>query len=72
MIGWRGISRYISSAYKPAFRLECKAIKKLRDAGMSNVWVMLPFARTIPEVKETLKIHARRRTRNVVIILKYG
>ena len=56
MIGWRGISRYISSAYKPAFRLECKAIKKLRDAGMSNVWVMLPFARTIPEVKETLKI----------------
>ena len=56
MIGWRGISRYISSDYQPAFRLECKAIKKLRDAGMSNVWVMLPFARTIPEVKETLKI----------------
>ena len=56
MIGWRGISRYISPDYQPAFRLECKAIKKLRDAGMSNVWVMLPFARTIPEVKETLKI----------------
>ena len=56
MIGWRGISRYISLDYQPAFRLECKAIKKLRDAGMSNVWVMLPFARTIPEVKETLKI----------------
>ena len=56
MIGWRGISRYISSDYQPAFRLECKVIKKLRDAGMSNVWVMLPFARTIPEVKETLKI----------------
>ncbi len=56
MIGWRGISRYISPDYQPAFRLECKAIKKLRDAGMSNVWAMLPFARTIPEVKETLKI----------------
>ena len=56
MIGWRGISRYISPDYEPAFRLECKAIKKLRDSGMTNVWVMLPFARTLSEVKDTLKI----------------
>jgi pyruvate,water dikinase len=28
MIGWRGASRYYSDAYKEAFGLECRAIKK--------------------------------------------
>tara|TARA_B100000949_G_C14279347_1_gene451096 strand:- start:674 stop:2992 length:2319 start_codon:yes stop_codon:yes gene_type:complete len=56
MIGWRGISRYVSKEYEPAFRLECQAIKKIRNNGMTNVWVMLPFARTIPEVIRTLEI----------------
>jgi len=56
MIGWRGISRYVSKKYEPAFRLECQVIKKLRDDGFSNVWVMLPFARKISEVQQTLKI----------------
>ena len=31
MIGWRGASRYYSDAYKEAFGLECKAIKKVRE-----------------------------------------
>ena len=52
MIGWRGASRYISSEFEKAFRLECKAIKKVRDSGLTNVWVMLPFIRTIEEVKK--------------------
>jgi len=56
MIGWRGISRYISPAYEPAFRLECQTIKKLRDNGLTNVWTMLPFARNTSEVKDTIKI----------------
>ena len=56
MIGWRGISRYVSKKYQSAFRLECQVIKKLRDDGFSNVWVMLPFARKISEVQQTLKI----------------
>tara|TARA_B100000029_G_scaffold235347_2_gene232506 strand:+ start:27302 stop:29614 length:2313 start_codon:yes stop_codon:yes gene_type:complete len=56
MIGWRGISRYISPDYEPAFRLECQAIKKLRDSGLTNVWTMLPFARNTSEVKDTIKI----------------
>ena len=56
MIGWRGISRYVSKKYESAFRLECQVIKKLRDDGFSNVWVMLPFARKISEVQQTLKI----------------
>ena len=59
MIGWRGVSRYIDPDYQDAFRLECKAIKKIRDhMGLKNVWVMIPFARTVDEVKATLKIMA--------------
>ncbi len=56
MIGWRGVSRYVSSEFKEAFKMECKAIKKLRDAGYKNVHVMLPFVRNVDEVKKVLEI----------------
>ncbi|MEM4489577.1 MAG: phosphoenolpyruvate synthase [Desulfurococcaceae archaeon] len=57
MIGWRGVSRYIHPKYEPGFRLELKAIRKVREEfGLSNVWVMLPFVRTTWEVKRLLKI----------------
>lgn len=56
MIGWRGVSRYVSKEFEPAFRLECKAIKKLRDSGLTNIWVMLPFVRNVLEVKNCIKI----------------
>ena len=57
MIGWRGVSRYISPDYEPGFRLECKAIKKVREEmGLKNVWVMLPFVRTTWEVEKATKI----------------
>ncbi|MEM1813863.1 MAG: pyruvate, water dikinase, partial [Thermoplasmatales archaeon] len=47
MIGWRGVSRYVSQQYEPAFRLEVRAIRKAReDMGLKNVWVMFPFVRT--------------------------
>jgi len=55
MIGWRGVSRYISEDFEPAFRLECKAIRKVREE-YKNVWVMLPFVRNTSEVKKALKI----------------
>jgi len=59
MLGWRGVSRYISKQYAEAFKLECKAIKRVRDEwGLNNVWVMLPFVRCTWEVKECLKIMA--------------
>jgi pyruvate, water dikinase len=52
MIGWRGASRYYSAAYKEAFGLECKAIRKVRNTmGLSNVVVMIPFCRTVKELK---------------------
>jgi len=57
MIGWRGVSRYISPKYEPAFRLELRAIKKVRDEwGLRNVWVMFPFVRTTWELRKALKI----------------
>jgi pyruvate,water dikinase len=51
MIGWRGASRYYSEAYKPAFELECMAIRKVREEmGLENVVVMIPFCRTVEEL----------------------
>jgi pyruvate,water dikinase len=51
MIGWRGASRYYSEAYREAFGLECKAIKKVREIiGLENVLVMIPFCRTVNEL----------------------
>ncbi len=56
MIGWRGASRYISE-FEPAFRLECRAIKKVRnEMKLTNVIPMIPFCRTIGEAKGVLKI----------------
>ncbi|WFO74529.1 phosphoenolpyruvate synthase [Desulfurococcaceae archaeon MEX13E-LK6-19] len=57
MIGWRGVSRYIHPKYEPAFRLEVRAIRKVREEmGLTNVWVMFPFVRTIWELEKAIKI----------------
>lgn len=57
MIGWRGVSRYISPQYEKAFRLEVRAIKRVReDYGLKNVWVMAPFVRTLWEAERFIKL----------------
>lgn len=57
MIGWRGVSRYIQKPYEPAFRLEVRAIKKVREEmGLRNVYVMFPFVRTTWELERAMKI----------------
>ena len=57
MMGWRGVSRYISKQYREAFKLECRAIRKVREEWkLTNVWVMLPFVRCTWEVEECLRI----------------
>lgn len=59
MLGWRGASRYYSKEYKPAFKLECEAIKKVRNVwGLSNVITMVPFCRTPEEGQKVLKTMA--------------
>ncbi|MBU0472347.1 MAG: phosphoenolpyruvate synthase [Nanoarchaeota archaeon] len=53
MIGWRGASRYYDKKYKDGFGLECKAFLKVRnEMGLTNVEVMIPFPRTVDEVKK--------------------
>jgi pyruvate,water dikinase len=56
MIGWRGASRYYDKRFKPAFGLECQAIKKVRDEmGLTNVKVMVPFCRTTEEGRKVIQ-----------------
>ncbi|MBU2612410.1 MAG: phosphoenolpyruvate synthase [Nanoarchaeota archaeon] len=57
MLGWRGASRYYHKGFIEAFKLECKALKKVRNTfGLKNVKVMIPFCRTIKEGKKVEKI----------------
>jgi pyruvate,water dikinase len=57
MIGFRGASRYYSKQFESAFKLECLAVKKVREElGLYNVEVMIPFCRSIEELKKVLKI----------------
>ena len=53
MIGYRGASRYITDI--KTFKLELAAIKKVRET-YDNLWVMIPFVRTVPELERTIKI----------------
>ncbi len=57
MIGWRGASRYYDPKYRPAFDLECQAIRRVRDVmGLKNLIVMVPFCRTVEEGRKVLEI----------------
>ncbi len=57
LLGWRGASRYYDPKYKEAFKLEVKAVKKVREEyGLKNLWVMLPFVRTVEEAKKSIDI----------------
>jgi pyruvate,water dikinase len=50
MLGLRGAARYVSELFRPAFELECRALKKVRETmGFGNVEVMIPFVRTVEE-----------------------
>jgi pyruvate,water dikinase len=53
MIGYRGASRYITDI--ETFKLELAAIKKVREK-YNNLWVMIPFVRTVNELAQTVKI----------------
>ncbi len=60
MIGFRGASRYVDPAFRDAFALECRALRKVREAmGLANAWVMIPFVRTLDEGREVIEVLAR-------------
>ncbi|HLK29640.1 MAG TPA: phosphoenolpyruvate synthase [Puia sp.] len=57
MLGFRGASRYYNDLYKEGFRLECEAMKVVRDEmGLTNVKLMIPFCRTVEEGKKVINI----------------
>ncbi len=57
MLGFRGASRYIAQSFRDCFRLECEAMRKVRDMmGLTNVELMIPFVRTVKEGEQVLAI----------------
>ena len=57
MLGFRGASRYVSPEFQQCFELECQAMVKVREQmGLSNVWAMVPFVRTVDEAKDVIEV----------------
>ncbi|HRH66240.1 MAG TPA: phosphoenolpyruvate synthase [Bacteroidia bacterium] len=57
MLGFRGASRYYHEKYREGFRLECLAMKKVREEmGFTNVKLMIPFCRTVEEGKKVVTL----------------
>ena len=57
MIGFRGASRYYDERYREAFRLECAAMKIVRnEMGLDNVKLMIPFCRTVEEGRKVIDL----------------
>ena len=60
MIGFRGASRYVDPSFEPAFALECQAVRRVRDQmGLDNLWVMIPFVRTLEEGRKVIDVLAK-------------
>ncbi|QOY61691.1 phosphoenolpyruvate synthase [Lysobacter sp. H21R4] len=57
MLGFRGASRYVDPSFSDAFALECRAVLKVRDEmGLTNLWVMIPFVRTLDEGRKVVEV----------------
>jgi pyruvate, water dikinase len=55
MIGYRGEYRYTKE--DDIFRLELRAIRQAREKmGFTNIWVMVPFVRTLDVFRKTVQI----------------
>ncbi|WP_179588016.1 phosphoenolpyruvate synthase [Pigmentiphaga litoralis] len=55
MLGFRGASRYISEDFAECFRMECEALKRVReDMGLTNVEIMIPFVRTLKQAEKVI------------------
>lgn len=59
MLGFRGAARYIDKSFRPCFELECQALRWVRnEMGLTNVWVMVPFVRTLTEARQVTELLA--------------
>ncbi|MDX3893122.1 phosphoenolpyruvate synthase [Pusillimonas sp.] len=60
MLGFRGASRYLSDEFEECFRMECEALKKVRDdMGLTNVEIMVPFVRTVAQARRVVELLAK-------------
>ncbi len=60
MLGFRGASRYVSDEFEECFKMECEALKKVRDdMGLTNVEIMVPFVRTLPQAAKVVDLLAK-------------
>ncbi len=71
LIGWRGVSRYLDNA--DVFKMELSAIRYVRnELGFKNLHLMLPFVRTVEELKDAKKLIVEaglRRTSNFQLFM---
>jgi len=59
MLGFRGAARYIAESFAECFRMECTALKFVRDEmGLVNVEIMVPFVRTLKEAQRVTELLA--------------
>ncbi|HIU63629.1 MAG TPA: phosphoenolpyruvate synthase, partial [Candidatus Avacidaminococcus intestinavium] len=60
LLGWRGASRYYDPKYIEAFKLEIKAVRKVREEfGLKNLNVMIPFCRSVEECEKVTALMAQ-------------
>lgn len=60
MLGFRGASRYIADDFRECFKMECEALKLVReDMGLTNVEVMIPFVRTVKQAQRVVELLAQ-------------
>ncbi|MDL5035161.1 phosphoenolpyruvate synthase [Comamonas sp. Y6] len=59
MLGFRGAARYISSEFGEAFKMECEALRRVREEmGLTNIKIMIPFVRTLGQAKRVTELLA--------------
>ncbi|MCQ9328768.1 phosphoenolpyruvate synthase [Pelistega suis] len=59
MLGFRGASRYISEDFAECFRMECEALRFVREEmGLTNVEIMIPFVRTLKQAQRVVDLLA--------------
>lgn len=60
MLGFRGAVRYLSDEFEECFKMECEALKKVRDEmGLTNVEIMVPFVRTLSQAERVVDLLAK-------------
>ena len=73
MLGFRGVSRYLSRQFRDAFSMECQALCFVRDKmGLENIEIMVPFVRTLSQAEQVtslLESHGLKRGENGLRII---